>query len=114
MDEKTKQMIAKIPRREGLAQLVANARRLGKYDSDMERAIAERSAELQPPKTKVRKPRSTVHGTDDDARGPSGNPVWSRNELILALDLYLKLRGESIARGDADVAELSAFLRRTR
>jgi hypothetical protein len=85
---------------------------LGKFDDDMEKAIAQRLAELQPPKTKVRKSRSTAHEIGSEVRGPSGNPVWSRNELILALDLHLKLRGESIGKDNADVAELSAFLRK--
>ena len=110
MDERTRQLVAKIQRREDLLQLEANARRLGKFDEELATAIEARAAEIQPPK--VRKPRSTVHDTGGEAHSPSSNPPWSRNELILALDLYLRLRGQSIGTANTDVAEISSFLRR--
>lgn len=40
------------------------------------------------------------------------NPVWSRDELILALDLYLKHRLSPPAKDSAEVNELSEFLNR--
>ena len=109
MDQRTRELVAKIQRRKELAQLEANARRLGKFDDEFATAVEARAAELQP--SKIRKPRSTVHDTGGEVHSSPRNPPWSRNELILALDLYLKLRGESIGTADADVAELSAFLR---
>lgn len=38
------------------------------------------------------------------------NPPWSRNELILALDLYLRFRDTPPAKDSQEVAELSALL----
>jgi predicted HNH restriction endonuclease len=40
------------------------------------------------------------------------NPPWSRDELILALDLYLRFRNAPPGKDSAEVAELSAFLGR--
>jgi predicted HNH restriction endonuclease len=40
------------------------------------------------------------------------NPAWSRDELILALDLYLKHRLSPPAKDSAEVNELSEFLNR--
>ncbi|WP_050991072.1 EVE domain-containing protein [Bradyrhizobium genomosp. I (2014)] len=40
------------------------------------------------------------------------NPPWSRDELILALDLYLRFRDAPPGKDSAEVAELSAFLGR--
>lgn len=40
------------------------------------------------------------------------NPVWSRDELIFALDLYLKHRLSPPAKDSAEVIELSEFLNR--
>src|SRR2546428_7519523 len=41
-----------------------------------------------------------------------GNPNWTRDETILALDLYLDLRGQIPSEDDNRVRELSALLRR--
>ncbi|KQT60193.1 hypothetical protein ASG52_18950 [Methylobacterium sp. Leaf456] len=38
------------------------------------------------------------------------NPIWSRDELILALDLYLRHRDAPPGKESAEVAELSYFL----
>lgn len=38
------------------------------------------------------------------------NPIWSRDELILALDLYLRHRGAPPAKDSSEVIELSDFL----
>lgn len=38
------------------------------------------------------------------------NPVWSRDELILALDIYLRHRGTPPAKDSSEVVELSEFL----
>lgn len=38
------------------------------------------------------------------------NPPWSRDELILALDLYLKLRHESFTHDSPEIGGLSLFL----
>jgi predicted HNH restriction endonuclease/predicted RNA-binding protein with PUA-like domain len=40
------------------------------------------------------------------------NPAWSRDELILALDLYLRFRDAPPGKDSDEVAELSAFLGR--
>lgn len=40
------------------------------------------------------------------------NPAWSRDELILALDLYLRFRKAPPSKDSDEVAELSAFLGR--
>ncbi len=40
------------------------------------------------------------------------NPIWSRDELILALDLYLQHRLSPLGKGSAEVTELSDFLNR--
>jgi len=40
-----------------------------------------------------------------------GNPKWSREEIILALDLYFKLNGKIPDESDSRVGELSTFLR---
>ncbi len=40
------------------------------------------------------------------------NPPWARDELILALDLYLKHRAHPPAKGSPEIAELSATLGR--
>ena len=41
---------------------------------------------------------------------PRRNPPWSRDELILALDLYLRRRPEALAADDLEVVELSGVL----
>lgn len=41
-----------------------------------------------------------------------GNPKWTRDEVILALDLYFKCAGNIPSRDDARVRELSSLLRR--
>ena len=38
------------------------------------------------------------------------NPIWSRDELILALDLYLRFRDALPSKDSAEVTELSSFL----
>jgi len=38
------------------------------------------------------------------------NPPWSRDELTLALDLYLRFRDSLPAKGSAEIADLSALL----
>ena len=40
------------------------------------------------------------------------NPAWSRDELMLALDLYLRFRDAPPGKDSEEVAELSAFLGR--
>jgi predicted HNH restriction endonuclease/predicted RNA-binding protein with PUA-like domain len=40
------------------------------------------------------------------------NPAWSRDELILALDLYLRFRDAPPGKDSEEIAELSAFLGR--
>lgn len=40
------------------------------------------------------------------------NPNWSRDELILALDLYLRFKGNPPGKGSAEITELSAILNR--
>jgi hypothetical protein len=42
--------------------------------------------------------------------GLTRNPAWSRDELIMALDLYLRFRHALTAASSAEVGELSAFL----
>jgi hypothetical protein len=42
--------------------------------------------------------------------GVTRNPAWSRDELIMALDLYLRFRHALPAASSAEVGELSAFL----
>ncbi len=41
---------------------------------------------------------------------PPRNPIWSRDELTLALDLYMKTRGNPTAKDDAALEALSAVL----
>lgn len=52
----------------------------------------------------------TKTGGTIDARDSRRNPPWSREELILALDLYLRFRGALPGQDSAEVAELSALL----
>ena len=49
---------------------------------------------------------------DDTASGVPGgrNPVWSRDELILALDLYVTLAGSTFSKTDERIIELSTVL----
>ncbi len=54
---------------------------------------------------------STPEGAEDEAKSPR-NPPWSRDELILALDLYLRFRDAPPGKNSEEVAELSAFLGR--
>jgi hypothetical protein len=42
--------------------------------------------------------------------GPTRNPAWSRDELIMALDLYLRFRQALPPASSAEVGELSVFL----
>jgi predicted HNH restriction endonuclease/predicted RNA-binding protein with PUA-like domain len=48
----------------------------------------------------------------EDETAARRNPPWSRDELILALDLYLRFRNAPPGKDSAEVAELSAFLGR--
>src|ERR1700687_641779 len=41
-----------------------------------------------------------------------GNPKWTRDEVILALDLYFNCGGSIPSKGDARVQKLSSVLRR--
>jgi 5-methylcytosine-specific restriction protein A len=45
-------------------------------------------------------------------RASQVNPDWSFDELILALDLYLRLRPKQPPRGHPDLETLSDLLRR--
>jgi hypothetical protein len=47
-----------------------------------------------------------------NAVGSGRNPVWTRDELILALDLYLKSRPSPPGKHTAEIAELSEILGR--
>ena len=38
----------------------------------------------------------------------SKNPTWSRDELILALDLYVRFKGNPPGKASREVVELSA------
>jgi hypothetical protein len=50
---------------------------------------------------------------DPETDTPKGrNPAWSRDELILALDLYLRFRTAPPGKDSEEVIELSAFLGR--
>lgn len=40
------------------------------------------------------------------------NPTWLRDELILALDVYLRYPGNPPPKGSAEIAELSETLNR--
>jgi predicted HNH restriction endonuclease len=57
-------------------------------------------------------PDKLAAGRDDEDGPGSGkrNPIWSRDELILALDLYLRHRASPPSKTSEEVAELSAFL----
>jgi 5-methylcytosine-specific restriction protein A len=53
--------------------------------------------------------------TDDeasDAKETSANPDWTRDEIILALDLYTRFGGNPPGKGSAEVQGLSRLLRR--
>jgi hypothetical protein len=56
----------------------------------------------------------SVAAVDDDEEDIPGttkrNPAWNRDELILALDLYLRHRASPPSKTSNEVAELSAFL----
>jgi predicted HNH restriction endonuclease len=53
-----------------------------------------------------------VSGADMPVDERTRNPDWSREELILALDLYLRFRKAPPSKKSPEVAELSALLRR--
>ncbi len=42
---------------------------------------------------------------------PVRNPVWERDELILALDLYMKSGRQNLSASSKGIAELSDLLR---
>jgi predicted HNH restriction endonuclease len=48
----------------------------------------------------------------DEVSSGKRNPIWSRDELILALDLYLRHRESPPSKTSPEVAELSAFFGR--
>ena len=48
----------------------------------------------------------------DQGQPSKRNPAWSRDELILALDLYLRHRASPPGKDSAEVIELSDFLNR--
>ena len=43
---------------------------------------------------------------------PGRNPAWSRDELILALDLYVRFKGNPPGKSSAEIVELSKLLNR--
>ena len=49
---------------------------------------------------------------DGEDKGGPRNPVWSRDELILALDLYVRHRPSQPGPRHTDVAALSNLLNR--
>lgn len=49
---------------------------------------------------------------DTSENSPARNPIWTRDELILALDLYLATAHSPPGKGSAEVAELSVALNR--
>ena len=55
-------------------------------------------------------PDKKEHGLEDEEGTAARNPPWSRDELILALDLYLRFRNALPAKDSLEIAELSAFL----
>jgi hypothetical protein len=57
-------------------------------------------------------PSAGCGATSEAQPGPSRNPPWSREELILALDFYLRFQGAPAAKDSPEIAELSAFLGR--
>ena len=42
----------------------------------------------------------------------SRNPAWSRDELILALDVYIRFKGNPPGKGSSEIVDLSALLNR--
>jgi predicted HNH restriction endonuclease len=54
------------------------------------------------------------HKPKKSAEKSKRNPSWSRDELILALDLYLSSRNSSPTKNSPEIAELSLFLNRMR
>lgn len=48
-------------------------------------------------------------GADEESLGKKNKP-WTRDELIIALDLYLRSRNSPFSKGSSEVAEVSAFL----
>jgi 5-methylcytosine-specific restriction protein A len=57
----------------------------------------------------------TTDSTDEsaDKKAPTGrNPPWTRDELILALDLYMRHQAAPPGKNSAEIAELSALLNR--
>lgn len=51
---------------------------------------------------------------DDEDTPTKRNPTWSRDELILALDLYLRFRTSPPGKDSSEVADLSALLNKIR
>jgi hypothetical protein len=49
---------------------------------------------------------------DESGTAPRRNPAWTRDELLLALDLYLRFRSAPPGKDGPEVAQLSALLGR--
>jgi 5-methylcytosine-specific restriction enzyme A len=49
---------------------------------------------------------------DTDAEPPGRNPPWSRDELILALDLYVRFNGNPPGKSSPEIVGLSTLLNR--
>jgi predicted HNH restriction endonuclease/predicted RNA-binding protein with PUA-like domain len=61
-----------------------------------------------PPKAAGAAPPASVN--QDDEHGHGRNPRWSRDELILALELYLRFQDALPSQDSEEIAELSEFL----
>jgi predicted HNH restriction endonuclease len=58
--------------------------------------------------------QSVSEDTDSDEQSSKRNPSWTREELILALDLYLRHRTSPPSKTSDEVAALSALLNKLR
>ncbi|WP_211961395.1 HNH endonuclease [Cupriavidus plantarum] len=97
MDEKLGREIVNASSTAKLHKLERTLEQNGQLNEAVARAIKDRATELSlPSRKKVRNPR---------------NPNWSRDELILALQLYLQRPGSPPGKHSKEVAELSQVLR---
>lgn len=72
-----------------------------------------RSAEFTGGEASVRRKLASLDFSfEPDTEVPTRNPVWTRDETILALDLYLKRRPSLPGKTDPEVVALSELLRR--
>ena len=55
---------------------------------------------------------SLVDATSQSAEATQRNPGWTRDELILALDLYMRFKGNPPGKGGDEIIALSAILNR--